>query len=82
MSHLQILLVALLTTKVEYVALSTALREAIPLMGVINEIAERAMMVPPTKTKVYCTMFKDNSSAVELVRSPKMRPCTKHINIR
>ena len=75
-------LVALSTTEAEYVALSTALREAIPLMGVINEIAERGMMAPPTTTKVHCTVFEDNSGAVELVRSPKMRPRTKHINIR
>ena len=40
------------------------------------------MMAPPRTTKVHCAVFEDNSGAVELVRSPKMRPRTKHINIR
>ena len=31
---------------------------------------------------VHCTVFEDNSGAIELVNVPKMRPRTKHINIK
>ena len=30
---------------------------------------------------VRCTLFKDNSGALDIARTPKMRPRTKHINI-
>ena len=33
--------------------------------------------IPP---QIHCTVFEDNSGALELARLPKMRPCTKHIN--
>ena len=31
--------------------------------------------------QIHCTAFEDNSGALELARTPKMRPRTKHINI-
>ena len=31
--------------------------------------------------KVYCKCFEDNSGALELAKTPKLRPRTKHINI-
>ena len=33
--------------------------------------------LPP---KVHCTVFEDNSGALELARLPIIRPRTKHIN--
>ena len=33
--------------------------------------------IPP---RVHCTVFEDNSGALELARLPKMRPRTKHIS--
>jgi hypothetical protein len=35
-----------------------------------------------SQPKVYCKAFKDNSGALELARLPKIRPWTKHINIK
>jgi hypothetical protein len=32
--------------------------------------------------KVYCKVFEDNSGAVELTKVPRMRPRTKHINVK
>ena len=32
--------------------------------------------------RVYCKAFEDNSGALEMARFPKMRPRTKHINIK
>jgi hypothetical protein len=34
-----------------------------------------------TKPYVYCKVFEDNSSALELARLPKLCPRTKHINV-
>ena len=31
---------------------------------------------------MHCKVFEDNSGALELVKVPKMRPRTKHINIK
>ena len=31
--------------------------------------------------KIHCKAFEDNSGALELVKTPKMRPRTKHINL-
>jgi hypothetical protein len=38
----------------------------------------------PVKVRFYvlCTAFEDNSGAFEMARSPKMRPRTKHLNIK
>ena len=62
-------------------ALSSALREAIPLTELIKEMRERQIIQLPTHTKVYCKCFEDNSGALELAQTPKIRPRTKHINI-
>jgi hypothetical protein len=31
---------------------------------------------------IHCRLFEDNSGAQELVTAPKMRPRTKHINVK
>ena len=31
---------------------------------------------------IHCRLFEDNSGAYELVTTPKMRPRTKHINVK
>ena len=71
---------ALSTTEVEYIALSASLREVIPLMGSLKEAREQGLQVQYLPPKIHCTVFEDNSGALELARLPKMRPRTKHIN--
>ena len=73
---------ALSTTEAEYIALSTALREAIPLMEMLKEIHKVRNLPVSTKPKVMCKVFEDNSGALEIARLPKMRPRTKHINVK
>ena len=75
--------VCLSTTEAEYVSLSQALRETIFLMGLLNEFKEHLSISSlSTVPMVRCTAFEDNSGAVELARLPKMRPRTKHINVK
>ena len=71
---------ALSTTEAEYIALSTSLREVIPLMGMLTEATDQGVQIDNLPPKIHCTVFEDNSGALELARSPKMRPRTKHIN--
>jgi hypothetical protein len=73
--------VALSTTEAEYIAMSQALRDVIPVMNLLQEMRERDFQVICTEPYVYCKVFEDNSGALELARLPKLRPRTKHINV-
>ncbi|KAL7479730.1 hypothetical protein ACHAW6_008691 [Cyclotella cf. meneghiniana] len=73
--------VALSTTEAEYIALSQALRDVIPIMALLHEMRERQFHVICEAPRIYCKAFEDNSGALELARLPKLRPRTKHINV-
>jgi hypothetical protein len=77
--------VALSTTESEYIAISCATREVLPLIELMNELEEKGVIEKSVKPVMRCKVFEDNSGAVELatsVKSPKMRPRTKHINTK
>ena len=71
---------ALSTTEAEYIAHSTSLREVISLMGILKEAWEQGLQVNYLPPKIHCTVFEDNSGALELACLPKICPRTKHIN--
>ena len=73
--------VALSTTEAEYIAMSQALRDVIPVMNFIQEMNDKGFQVICNLPNVYCKVFEDNSGALELARLPKLRPRTKHINV-
>ncbi|KAL7483041.1 hypothetical protein ACHAW6_008690 [Cyclotella cf. meneghiniana] len=73
--------VALSTTEAKYIAISMALRDVIPLMELIQEMRERKFDIVNTQPYVYCKVFEGNSGALELARLPRLRPCTKQINV-
>jgi Reverse transcriptase (RNA-dependent DNA polymerase) len=70
---------ALSTAEAEYIALSTALRDVIPMMDLLTEMKEMGHDVQ-TKPTVHCKLFEDNSGALEQARVAKYRPRTRHIN--
>ena len=72
--------IALSTTEAEYIALSTALRDTIPLMELIKEMREHGFDITQTKPQFHCRVFEDNSGALEIASVHKFRPRTKHIN--
>jgi hypothetical protein len=74
--------IALSSTEAEYIALSQATREIIPLMQLFQEATDRGIKVGVTKAKVLCTLVEDNQGAAEMVRLPRIRPRTKHINLK
>jgi hypothetical protein len=73
--------VALSTTEAEYIPMSMALCDVIPIMSLVQETRERHFKVICIKPYIYWKIFEDNSDAMELARLPKLRPCTKHINV-
>ena len=73
--------VALSTTEAEYISLSQSLREVIPVITLLNEMKENNISSVNSVPNVYCKAFEDNSGALELAKLPRMRPCTKHINL-
>jgi Reverse transcriptase (RNA-dependent DNA polymerase)/GAG-pre-integrase domain len=74
--------IALSTTESEYVALSQSLREVLPLMRLVKELASAGFGMSTTQPKIHCRVFEDNSGALAMARTPKMRPRTKHMNIK
>jgi len=73
--------ISLSTTEAEYIALSQAMRDTIPLMALIGELAV-VLPIIIEQAKVHCTIFEDNNSCIELVKCPRMRPRTKHIALK
>ena len=73
--------VSLSTTEAEYVSLSQSLRKVIPVINLIKEMKERNISTVSSAPTVFCKAFEDNSGALELAKSPKMRPRTKHLHL-
>jgi hypothetical protein len=73
--------VALSTNEAEYIAMSQALRDVIPIMGLLQEMRELGYQVLCAEPYVYCKVFVDNSGALKLAWLPKICPRTKHIKV-
>ena len=65
--------VALLTTKAEYIALTEVVKEAIWLRRLVYELGFKQEVI-----KVNC----DSSSVIQLSKNPKYHERTKHIDVR
>ena len=74
--------IALYTTEAEYVALLEAMRDVIVLMNLAKELKEKGFACAALHPTVRCKAFEDNVGAIKLARMPKMRPRTKHLNIK
>lgn len=74
--------IALSSTEAEFIGLSYALRTTIPIMELLKEFQANGHKIQSVYPKVHCKVFEDNSGAIEIATVPKMRPRTKHINIK
>ena len=74
--------IALSTTESEYTGLSFALRDAIPLMELLKEMKRKGYPISSATARVHCQVFEDISGALEMAKTHKFRPRTKHLNIR
>lgn len=66
-------IVALSTTEAEYIAVTEAIKEALWIKGLVNELG-----VDQKNIEVHC----DNQSAIHLCKNPMYHERTKHIDIR
>ena len=73
--------ITLSTTEAEYVALSQSMRDVIPFMNIMDEINDIYGIVE-SKPEIKCTLFEDNNGAIELAKTHKYRPRTKHIALK
>ena len=73
--------IALSATESEYIALSTAARELLPMRELMIEIST-LFNLKEISPYLRCTLFKDNMGAEHLAKCPKMTPCTKHIAVK
>jgi hypothetical protein len=75
--------IALSTTKAEYISLSQAMRELIPLRRLLLEIVVAMKLPGDTNSIIKSTVFKDNNGAIlATATTVKMTPCTKHIAVK
>jgi hypothetical protein len=74
--------IALSTTESEYTGLSYALRDAIPIMELLKEMKRNGYPITTAQAKVHCQVFEDNSGALEMAKTHRFRPQTKHLNIK
>ena len=73
-------LMALSTTKAEYMALSMAMHEQLPLLCLLEEVMIHNIDMNLCSVTIHYKAFEDNSRALEMVKVPKLHPCTKHLN--
>ena len=75
-------LIALSTTEAEYIALSTALRDVIHVIHLLEELQGHGFNIHHPTPKITCRTFEDNKSCIEIATNHKTRPRTKHLSVR
>ena len=73
--------IALSTAEAEYISMSQALRETIPLMNLMKEINVIFNLYLP-KPKFMLKVHEDNQSCIAMANNPKFTPRTKHIALK
>jgi hypothetical protein len=74
--------IALSTTEAEYIALSQAIREVLPIIWLMEKTKQQGIPVLNAMPKVHCKVFEDNAGAIEIANVTKMRPRTNYLNIK
>ena len=74
--------IALSSTEAELIALSAATRENIFFLRLIDDAKSHGHNLNMSKAVLHCKVFEDNQSTIAIAQEPRIRPRTKHINIR
>ena len=74
--------IALSTTEAEYIALSQAMREFIPLRRLLIEVSLNMGLTCVPRSVMKSQVFEDNNGAIATALSAKMTPRTKHIGVK
>ena len=75
-------LIALSTTEAEYIALSSALREFIGVIHLMEDLKKHGLPLHSTTPIIKCRIFEDNMSCVKMTNNHITRPHTKHFALR
>jgi hypothetical protein len=51
-------------------------------MRLVNELNTAGFDIPGERPMIQCKAFEDNTGALEMAKTHKMRPRTKHLNIK
>ncbi len=73
--------IALSTAEADYIALSQALCEVIPLITLLEKLSE-IFLLYVNKPDFFCKVWKDNQSCITMTQSEKFTPRTKHIALK
>ena len=68
---------ALSTTESEYIALSMAMRDLLPLRGIVSKIAE-VLGSPELSTRMKSTVWEDNNGCIAQAKAPQLTARNKH----
>jgi hypothetical protein len=68
---------ALSTTESEYIALSQAMRELIPMRNLVTKVAE-ILGSPELAVKMHSTVYEDNNGCISQAKKEKFTPRNKH----
>lgn len=74
--------IALSTTEAEYIALSQAMRDLLPMRAMLLELSIVMKLKNEEIASVHSTVFEDNNGALTTAVSPRISPRTKHIAIK
>ena len=70
------------TTEAKCIALSTALREVIAIIRLLEVLKSQDSPIHGSTPRIKCKTFEDNMSCISSATSHKTRPRTKHICIK
>ena len=74
--------IALSTLEAEYIALSSAMQDLLPMRRVLEEIGQQLKLDFVKPAMLHSTVFEDNNGALGLAKAPKLTPRTKHIAVK
>ena len=73
--------ISLSTVEAEYIALSTTMRDLIPFVDQVGEMAS-IFGEKVCNVQLHCIFFEDNNGAWELARAPRYMPRKKHFAVK
>ena len=74
--------IALSTLEAKYIAMSTAMRDLLPMRGLVKETSKKMRLNFNENSTVRSKVYEDNNGALGLATTPRITPRTKHIGIK
>ena len=73
--------ITLSATESEYVAFSQVMRDVLPLVALLRELRS---VIPfgENALVIHCIVHKNNKSCINLIKTPRIQPRTKHIALK